>query len=269
MFRRSRNREAFAREAAETKELVEKYGIFDLKGSRFGLCVNKCTKDDPCPRFVRLYAKMGLHRYNLLQGTKFKLKGVRKYIETLGSPAATYYITLYAIDQAGGSSCQTFQIQVSQMGCNQFMLTCDIARIRGECKSAKQTMLLDIRLPEWPPENPFERYCLGKEELKSNDWIRLYLKLTLATRVRYGDSKIQLEIVNVATDLVPPGLNAKNATFYIRYNDLSKIALGEVSDDIAIVRRRFDEDTGCFVLVGQSHRSSEILPEKLPIISRF
>ncbi|KAJ0244307.1 hypothetical protein HA466_0189630 [Hirschfeldia incana] len=213
---------------------------------------------------------MGLHRYNLLQGTKFKLKGVRKYIKTRGSPAATYYITLYAIDQAGGgSSRQTFQIQISQESCGEFMLTCDIARIRGESKSAKQTMLVDFRLPEWPPENPFERYCLAKEELKSNDWIRLYLELTLGTKDRYGDSKFKLEIVNVATDLVPPGLNAKNATFYIRYNDLSKTVLGEVSDHIAIVRRRFDEDTGCFVLEGRNHQSSEILPEKLPIISRL
>uniref|UniRef100_M4FG19 Uncharacterized protein n=2 Tax=Brassica campestris TaxID=3711 RepID=M4FG19_BRACM len=213
---------------------------------------------------------MGLHRYNLLQGREFKLKGVQKYIKTLGSPAATYYITVYAIDQAGGSSRQTFQIQVSEETCGKFMLTCDIARIRGESKSDKETMLLDIRLPEWPPENPFERYCLAKEELKSNDWICLYLELTLATTEdRYGDSKFKLDIVNVATDLVPPGLNAKNATFYIRYNDLSKTALGEVSDHIAIVSRRFDEDTGCFVLVGQSHQSSKVLPENLPIIIRL
>ncbi|KAH0905079.1 hypothetical protein HID58_044582, partial [Brassica napus] len=207
MFISYYNLEAFDRESRATQKLVEKYG-----------------------------------------GREFKLKGVRKYIKTLGSAAATYYITLYAIDQAGGSSRQTFQIQVSEETCGKFMLTCDIARIRGESKSDKETILLDIRLPEWPPENPFERYCLAKEELKSNDWIRLYLELTLATTEdRYGDSKFKLDIVNVATDLVPPGLNAKNATFYIRYNDLSKIALGEVSDHIAIVSRRFDEDTGCFV----------------------
>ncbi|CAN6926635.1 unnamed protein product [Brassica oleracea var. botrytis] len=133
-------------------------------------------------------------------------------------------------------------------------------RSRGESKSDEETMGVDRSMPEWPPENPFERHCLEKEEVKSNDWIRLYVELALATTEdRDGDVKLKLKIVNVATDLLDEGVNAKNATFYIRYNDLSKAALGEVSDHIAIVRRRFDEDTRCFILVGQSHQSSEIL----------
>ncbi|WZZ29794.1 hypothetical protein YC2023_013195 [Brassica napus] len=258
-----RNEEELDRESAETDELLKKYGIFDLKSSRNDLLRYRCTKDHPCPRLVRLYAKMGLHRYNLLQGTKFKLKCVRKYIETMGTAARSYYMTLDAIDTAAAgssSSLQTFQTKVSEEACGLFILLCDIARIRGESKSDEETMGVDRSMPEWPPENPFERHCLGKEEVNSNDWIRLYVELALAaTEDRDGELKFKLKIVNVATDLLDGGLNARNATFYIRYLDKSK---GEESDCIACVRRRIDEETGCFILVGQTHPTSDILSKK-------
>lgn len=71
-----------------------------------------------------------------LQGTKFQLKCVEEYIVTTGSGAPSYYMTLVAIDDTAGgggsSSLQTFQIQVSQESRGQFILTCDIARIRGK-----------------------------------------------------------------------------------------------------------------------------------------
>ncbi|KAL0857909.1 hypothetical protein Bca101_063063 [Brassica carinata] len=248
---------------AATKKLVEKHGIFDMTGSAYGLRKTKCTKDHPCFRLVTLYAKMGLHRYNLLQGTKFQLKHVEKYIVTTGSAAPSYYMTSVAIDDTAGggggsSSLQTFQTQVSQESRGQFILTCDIARIRGETRNDKESMIIDIDLPEWPAENPFEKYCLVKSELQDNDdWIRLYLELAVAiNEPRHG--VFNLEIVKVATD-VDEGINAKNATFYIRYNDLSK---AEDSDCIAIVRRSFDEDTGCFILAGKRHQSSELISKK-------
>ncbi|KAJ0244294.1 hypothetical protein HA466_0189530 [Hirschfeldia incana] len=183
---------------------------------------------------------MGLHRYNLLKGTKFQLQRVKKYIVTTGSAAPSYYMTSVAIDDntagggGGSSSLQTFQIQVSQESRGQFILTCDIARIRGETRNDKESMIIDIDVPEWPEENPFEKYCLVKSELKDNDdWIRLYLELAVAIKEPRG-GLFNLEIVNVATD-VGEGINAKNATFYIRHSDLAKAALGEVSDCIAIV----------------------------------
>lgn len=97
-----------------------------------------------------------------------------------------------------------------------------------------------------------------KSELQDNDdWIRLYLELAVAiNEPRHG--VFNLEIVKVATD-VDEGINAKNATFYIRYNDLSK---AEDSDCIAIVRRSFDEDTECFILTGKRHQSSELISKK-------
>ncbi|KAL0719808.1 hypothetical protein Bca4012_069132 [Brassica carinata] len=249
-------------EMLATRKLVEKHGVFDMKGSVYGYGKTKCTKDHPCPRLVTLYAKMGLHRYNLLKGTKFQLKHVEKYIVTTGSAAPSYYMTSVAIDDTAGgggsSSLQTFQTQVSQESYGKFILTCDIARIRGETMDDKESMIIDIDLPEWPAENPFEKYCLVKSELQDNDdWIRLYLELAIAiNEPRHG--VFNLEIVKVATD-VDEWINAKNATFYIRYSDLSK---AEDSDCIAIVRRSFDKDTGCFILTGKRHQSSELISKK-------
>lgn len=137
--------------------------MFDLKGCTLGLQERICNNRFPCPVLVFLYATMGLHRYNFLQvktlsppqidfadnslyllcyiqflssflqGTKFQLSRLKKYIFSTGAAAATYYITLDAMDPAvGGSSLQTFQTQVSEECFGKFILTCDIARIRGK-----------------------------------------------------------------------------------------------------------------------------------------
>lgn len=106
-------------------------------------------------------------------------------------------------------------------------------------------------------------------ELQDNDWIRIYLELAVATTDRNREASdfglSNLEIVDVAIDANDEeGLNARNATFYIRYKDLYKARLGKDFDRIAIVRRSFDEDTGCFSLVGQN-QSSDIIPKKRKI----
>ncbi|ESQ31462.1 hypothetical protein EUTSA_v10004573mg [Eutrema salsugineum] len=247
-----------------SRKRLEKCGMFDLKGcdNTLGLQERICNKWSPCPGKVLLYAKMGLHRYNLLQGTKFQLIRVKKYILSIGSPVGSYYITLYAI--AAGSSLQTFQTRVSEEEGGKFILTCKIARIQGETSHSKRVMYMGTSLPEWPPENPFEKCYLVKEsELQDNDWIRLYLELAVATTTgRDCGLSNKLEIVKVAID---DALNAKNAIIYIRYNDLYKAELGKDSDRIAIVRRSFDEDTGCFMLVGQT-QSSEIIPKNPSLV---
>ncbi|CAH2069161.1 unnamed protein product [Thlaspi arvense] len=246
-------REESLRLMRDTKKLVEKYGVFDIKGGTLELRENICDERFPCPGLVLLYARMGLHRYNLLQGTKFQLSRVEKYILSRppGVVAGSYYITLDATDPAG--SLQTFQTHVSEKGYGRFTLSCNIARIRGETTNVKRrSHHIDRGLPEWPAENPFEKYNLVEES--DNDWIRLYMELAVATKDRsreasdYGPSK--LEIVKVAMDANGEGLNALNATFYVRYKDLYKTQSGKVLDRFAIVRRRFHEDTGSFSLVG-------------------
>lgn len=88
-----------------------------------------------------------------------------------------------------------------------------------------------------------------------NDWIRLYLELAIATtthrsyRKYYGTCEWG-------------GLNAKNAVFYIRYKDSCEARVGKDVDRIAIVRRAFNDRTGCFSLAGQNLSAEEIIPKK-------
>ncbi|XP_019097393.1 PREDICTED: UPF0725 protein At3g25080-like [Camelina sativa] len=243
-----------------------------------------CDEQSPCPPVVFLYAKMSLHRYNFVKGTQFELIGVQKYVKTSSSAAASYYITLDATDPATGSL-QTFQNIVSEISFGRFMLSCNIARIKGEPRDGRGFLRRpdirglggprdgkeflrrpDMSLPKCPSENPFETYYLVKEsELQENSWIRLYLELAVAKTDRHCKAKgaglSDLEIVDVAIDAAndEEGLYANNALFYIRYRDLYKATLGEPLDRIAIVRRSFDKPTGGFRLVGHA-MSSDVIP---------
>ncbi|CAH2051161.1 unnamed protein product [Thlaspi arvense] len=262
-----------------TGQKLKKYGVFDLPGCTLGFQEVTCHELRPCSTLLTLYAKMGLHRYNLLEGTKFQLNGVKKYIRPVCCPACPYYITLDAVDTTGGSSLlQTFQTKVSEEIYRKFILTCDITRIRGDrrdddpasmranirIRNNDPAMITNFPMPEWPPENPFDIYYrVKKSELQDNDWIRLYLELAVASAGASDDALSNLEIVTVAIG-DEGGLNANNATLYIRYNDLS---LGKVSDRVALVRRSFDEATGCFLLVGLTRESSLVIPNKRTVAS--
>lgn len=127
-------------------------------------------------------------------------------------------------------------------------------------------------LPEFPQENPFENenrfYLVDESELEDNDWIRLYLELSVARSdwTSKDHDLSHLKIVNVAIETMEPpsesSLTAKNATVYIRYIDSCVARCGQKFDRIAVVRRRFNERTGCFILDGWN-QSSEIIPEKV------
>ncbi|ESQ44557.1 hypothetical protein EUTSA_v10003412mg, partial [Eutrema salsugineum] len=153
----------------------------------------------------------------------------------------------------------TFQIKVSEGSHGRFSLGCYTARIRGDTSGDRETNAVYIPgksyflgnyLPQWPPENPFEQFCLVNElEMQEidKDWIHLYLELAVATADGY-DRKEPKDF-----DDLHIGLYAKNATFYIRFKDLFRARLGQNDkvDRVAIIRRRYDEDTGAFSLEGQ------------------
>ncbi|CAA7040256.1 unnamed protein product [Microthlaspi erraticum] len=210
---------------AASWKLVKEYGVFDIPGSTIDYEQEICNEQSPCPGLVLLYARMGLHRYNLLEGTKFELSGVTKYVQSKGTCACCYYITLDAIDPAAVGSC--------------FKLF----RLKYQNK-----VLADIFSCAMLPE--FE---VKESELQDNDWILLYIELAIAI-VKNSEDKAfgppKLEIVKVAMDANGEGLNAINAIFYVRYKDLNEAEIGKALDRFAIVRRRFHEDTQCFSLVG-------------------
>ncbi|CAA7061506.1 unnamed protein product [Microthlaspi erraticum] len=242
---------------AEHKKLEECGGKFKLKGyaPHIGLLYEPCDERTPCPPRVSLYARMGLHRYNLLKGRKFELNRVDHYVKSVGSAASTYFMTLYAMDMEGGGASlppeTCFEIAVSEYSANCFILFCSIARIQGEEDQTKRRRKdKDTRLPEWPPVNPL--YVVEKSEVQENDeWIRLYVELAVTFDFPPSRGEGDIEILDVSMDRMDEGLDAKNATFYISYKYSDDAWLGKrCHHRIAAVRRSFDEDSGNFSLVG-------------------
>ncbi|CAH8355057.1 unnamed protein product [Eruca vesicaria subsp. sativa] len=224
---------------------------------------------DGCCDLALLYARMGLHRYNLLQGTKLQLSRVKKYNRTRMCPIQSYYMTLEAEDDCG--SLQTFQTKISEKEYRTFNLECTVARLLGEktitVDGGDEDDEDDPKLPELPRENPFvedgtNRFRLLKDsELEDNDWIRLYLDLAVATTNRslavIKESLTNLKILKVATES-SQGLGDYDAVFYIEYEDSCEPRVGKDVHRVAIVRRFLDKQSQVLCLSGHNQSINKI-----------
>ncbi|CAH8253173.1 unnamed protein product [Arabidopsis lyrata] len=230
-------------------------------------CEGKYAKY-PYGSLVKFYAMVGLHRYNLLEGKNLQLDTLKSFNMRINCGASSYYITLAARVPDSGLQ-QTFQVLVHEHRLGSLDVRCTIARprvttnvpfLRPHSESEYDYMDND-ELPDWPLEIAFndrKRFQLVKEsELRDNDWIRLYLELTLVAHDRSLTVVMhylsQLEIVQVAIeDVEPPNasLNTKTTFVYITYKDLEKARIGEPVDRKAIVRRIINMTTGLLRLRG-------------------
>ncbi|KAL9306980.1 UPF0725 protein [Arabidopsis thaliana] len=234
----------------------------------------------PYGSLVKFYAMVGLHRYNLLEGKNLQLDTLKSFNMRINCGASSYYITLAARVPDSGLK-QIFQVLVHEERLGSLDMTCTIARprvttnvpfLRPHSESEYDYMDND-ELPDWPSEIAFDdtkRFHLVKEsELRDNDWIRLYLELTLVAHDRFLTVHYlsQLEIVKVAIEEVEQpnaSLNTKTTFVYITYKDLAKAQIGEPVDRKAIVRRIINETTGLLRLRGDywSGERSVITPEE-------
>ncbi|AEE30461.1 putative protein MS5 [Arabidopsis thaliana] len=87
----------------------------------------------PFPVLVKLYAKFGLHRYNLIKGTSFELAALMKF-NMLQNYMSSFYMTLLAHDPdpAASSSQKTFQVRVDEQQFGTLGINCSIARPKHE-----------------------------------------------------------------------------------------------------------------------------------------
>ncbi|KAL1190987.1 hypothetical protein V5N11_032160 [Cardamine amara subsp. amara] len=244
---------------------------FDIEGIppvANGMARRVCRSDPieyPYMAMVNSYARMGLHRYNFSHGTHFKFMSVKKFNYTDGC-LQSYFITLNARDPVTKSQ-TTFQVGVSEERFAKLHLKCFIARPKGTLKTLKRhRQPHDIppkyELPHWPSDlNDTTRFYEVKEsELKSNDWIHLYLELAIVRNDPLIPAEVLsgLKIVKVSiktSEDVEPNerLQAKSATFYITFKNLANARVGELGEDVerkVIVRRVVDELTGDFTLFG-------------------
>ncbi|XP_020870004.1 UPF0725 protein EMB2204 [Arabidopsis lyrata subsp. lyrata] len=220
----------------------------------------------PYGSLVKFYAMVGLHRYNLLEGKNLQLDTLKSFNMRINCGASSYYITLAARVPDSGLQ-QIFQVLVHEERLGSLDVTCTVARPRvttsepflGRHSELAYDYMDNDELPNWPSEIAFndrKRFHLVKEsELRDNDWIRLYLELTLVAHDRSLTVHYlsKLEIVQVVIeDVEPPNasLNTKTTFVYITYKDLAKARIGEPVDRKAIVRRIINMSTGILRLRG-------------------
>ncbi|KAL9291980.1 UPF0725 protein [Arabidopsis thaliana] len=250
------------------------------RGTRAGLWSVDCKH----PRFrlraclPKIYAMVGLHRYNLLRGTNFEHLELLKYNESMNC-VCSYYITSVAVDLSSQLQ-KTFQIRVDEKSFGDLDLTVSVARPNDEekvtiekrfihhfhCEAATDDFYKGA-LPDWPSvddlNNQKRFYMVKKCELQSNDWIRLYLELAVGVRYQQTSesdlSKLQVLKVAIETkeeDVQPPNgrLKSKSLHVYITFKGLAKAPIGdEIGEHVerkAIVRRVIDERSGHLTLLG-------------------
>ncbi|CAH8261064.1 unnamed protein product [Arabidopsis lyrata] len=222
-------------------------------------------------------AMVGLHRYNMLNGTNFQFSALLKYNRSMNC-VCSYYMTLDALDPCSQLQ-KTFQVRIDEKSFGDLDLTVSIARIKDEERvTTKKRFIHHFHgeadaddfyqgpLPDWPSVDDLNDrkrfYLVNESELLANDWIHLYLELALYVKDRwiFRTSKPKLQILKVAIetkeDVEPPNgrLHVKSAIFYITYKGMAKPPIGdEIGEDVerkAIVRRVIDEKTGYLTLLG-------------------
>ncbi|CAH8348740.1 unnamed protein product [Eruca vesicaria subsp. sativa] len=226
-----------------------------------GMSVYKGGAD--CPLTAQLYAKVGLHRYNMLQGTNLHLHEIEKYNLVCNIMPVSYYITLLAEDPAT-SSLVVFQTYIDQRSLGDMDFTCYTSRPKGIKSVLYPKQFFDAKkLPKkWPSKEAFADkgrffYKMQESDWEEHDWIRLYMEIAFFCRDRLLDHNMSdLRILNVVLETeenLPYETVLKsfrNVLVYIRYDQ--DLGADGVCKHMAIVRRTVEPTTQCVCLLGES-----------------
>ncbi|VVB00849.1 unnamed protein product [Arabis nemorensis] len=251
-----------------------------------GLIARNCNLM-PENLMVKHYAMLGLHRYNMSEGTSFELDRLIKY-NKLQNAVSSYYMTLLAYDPSLRQE-ETFQVRTDERKVNRLDVTCSISRPRDKkdevsteelptkepfvphfyrCAVSDST-LFNGELPDWPSDDALNDtnrfYVLKESEWQATDWIHLYMELLLcandrASAQRRPDFMSDLQILKVAIEtdiggMKPPNerLKANCANVYITFKGLETVPrideIGKHVERKAIVRRVISP--GFLTLVGK------------------
>ncbi|KAG7598557.1 Protein MS5 [Arabidopsis suecica] len=283
--------EEYDRHVGEYWRAVAESDGFDIEGIDSpvvltGLLHYDCQKSGrryPEPLLVKRYALLGLHRYNILQGTSFKLATLQKFNKTMNL-TSSFYITLLAQDPPLQ---KTFQVRVDEQAYHSLDLTVAIARPKKDQNEAAETTkepfiphfhggagadgVFQGPLPDWPSDDALNDdrnrfYALEKSEWQATGWISLYLELLILANdkgmfgiVQTGLPQVQILEVVIETKGInekapDKRLNARRAHVYITFTGLAKsprlVEIGEHVARKAIIRRVID-DSGDLTLLGK------------------
>ncbi|KAL0720627.1 hypothetical protein Bca4012_035226 [Brassica carinata] len=204
----------------------------------------------PFSQKVKCYGRLGLRRYNLIQGTNFELQHLIKF-NMRYSGACSFYITLEAVDTLTRGPAQTFQVCADELCLGYLNVDCSLARMKG---GGETTGVLAVHgggggstkkaLPNWPSDAEIQRlYTVDRSELVSTHWILLYLELEKF-------SSLELLKVAIETDDETP-LQAKSSVLYIAFRGLATIdGTDESVEQKVVIKSLFNELTGSLALQG-------------------
>nr|VDD19242.1 unnamed protein product [Brassica oleracea] len=179
------------RKEREFMEKVRQCGGFDIehlmkaKPGRCNFMALEITKDKPAPRYIVLYARLGIHKYNMIQGTNLELHGIEKYNVFHKIPYFIHFVTAVAKDPAAGGSLVTFQTSFYEEVYGVKRLSCFIARPKPGPHEEDNAYNLWVQsddesddesedkseLPECPGENAFDdkkKALLRGEEIRAS-----------------------------------------------------------------------------------------------------
>lgn len=217
--------------------------------------------------FVKVYAQLGLHRYNFLEGTNYRFSLLQSYNRGMTFGAARYYLSLFA-DCPDSGRTLPFHALVSENRIGCLDISVHIARPR--CSEEQPRLCRPTYtcspLPRWPSSEMFAQrrfYTLNEHELRNTDWVRLYLDLAHSTCDRgmtesqLSDFYIEQVAIRSLSDADPPRLDSKSVVVYMVYKDLAKDRLGEPCYRKAIIRRVYDESSRSLTFQGKHWSFSE------------
>ncbi|CAH2033747.1 unnamed protein product [Thlaspi arvense] len=251
----NRARKAYWRVVKETEGFdLEDTSIPNyMAGMIKGLMVFDCQvlSHWPFPSLVKLYAKVGLHRYNISEGTSFVYDDLIKFNATPNC-VASYYITLLASDPS---------VSPEQPKVPKDEVTTKKSYIPHFHGGAVADGIFKGELPDWPLNDDFSDekrfYVVKTSELQEVDWVLMYLELVICAHDRFTSISdlLELEIVKVVIESNKDGLGPdwklgrKNANVYINYKDKSRADVN--AERKAMVRRVIDEGTQYLSLAGK------------------
>ncbi|KAL1208438.1 putative UPF0725 protein [Cardamine amara subsp. amara] len=121
----------------------EGFDIEDVSGlvGITGLLSYNCQRSRfyPDSTMIKQYAELGLHRYNMLEGTSFELSSLLKF-NMLQNLVSSYYITLLAHDQeASPLQKKTFQVRVDEKKYGSLDVVVSVGRLKKDQDEAATT----------------------------------------------------------------------------------------------------------------------------------
>ncbi|KFK36917.1 hypothetical protein AALP_AA4G189500 [Arabis alpina] len=209
-----------------------------------------------CSNYDLIFAKVGLHCYNIEKGKNLQLKSVLK-VNAEAISLYNSYSTSQVIDPVD-NSLHIFQAHVNDPGNKNnagLVIRTKICRIKpqvpglGDATTIWNFDAIDKfykgNLPDWPPGDKLHLYEVKESELRDNDWLYLYAEVALFSKWQCNEMsdhtpfEMKKVVVQTQEDVESSMmLKSSNAIFYMTFKTRGG------TDCRGIIRKTSDGITG-------------------------